>query len=164
MQYIFRQAREEELTQVYEIIKKRVQWMDENNIKQWNTTDYLNVYPLEYFRGHFNKGQLYVMTNDADILGVMVLLPQDPRWPEYKDTDSYFVHNFATKIDIPGIGALMLEQAELLSISHGKQFLRLDCPSHNVFLNNYYESKAYKQLGTCIDGLYKGNRREKKLI
>jgi nitroreductase len=93
----------------------------------------------------------------------MVLMPFDTRWEGYEDFDSYYVHNFATDPETRGLGEFMLLEAEAIASQHGKTYLRLDCPSHNVYLNNFYESKGYKFIGTCIDGPYQGNRREKKL-
>ena len=165
MSYVFTSAEFSDITQIYEIIKNRVLWMSQHGIQQWNTTDYLNVYPPSYFEEHQKHGRLFKMydTNTDEILGVMVLLDSDARWDGYESASSYFVHNFATKPSVKGIGSLMLEEAEKLSIKTKKVYLRLDCPAHNIFLNNYYEEKAYQKIGTCIDGAYKGILREKKL-
>lgn len=165
MSYVFAPADFLDVPQVYEIIKKRVSWMSDNGIQQWNTTDYLNVYPPSYFEDHQKHGRLYKMSNmDTDkILGVMVLLDYDARWDGYESSDSYFVHNFATDPVVKGIGSLMLEEAEKLSILNEKKFLRLDCPEHNIFLNDYYETRSYQKVGSCIDGAYRGTLREKKI-
>ena len=48
---------------ILELIKKRIEWMDENNIEQWNKTDYLSFYPKEYFEEKAEAGQLYIMKN-----------------------------------------------------------------------------------------------------
>jgi len=163
--FLFIRAQEKDVPDIYNLISSRVKWMDDNNIKQWNVTDYLNVYPVSYYQEHQRCGRLYKMieADSGRILGVMVLLDIDARWPGYEEMDSFFVHNFATTPDIKGIGRLMLEEAEKLSREYGKKYLRLDCPSHSLILNNYYESKAYVCVGTCVDGLYSGNLREKRL-
>ena len=166
MNYIFELANLADVPAAYALIAKRVNWMEENGIKQWNTTDYLNVYPLPYFESHQKHGRLYKMSEEASgkLVGVMVLLDNDPRWPGNNLTDSYFVHNFATDPSINGLGSLMLLEAEQLSISHKKTYLRLDCPSHSMILHSYYESRGYIHVGKCVDGAYSGNLREKKLI
>ena len=57
----------------------------------------------------------------------------------------------------------LVEEAEMLAIRHGKQYIRTDCAVDNGFLNRYYESLGYASAGRCEDGAYIGNRREKKL-
>ena len=165
MAYVFKRAEQENIQDCFSIIEKRVNWMESNGIKQWNATDYLNTYPIAYFVAHQKAGNLYVYQDiEYDvILGLMVLMPFDTRWEGYEAFDSYFVHNFATDPSVKGIGKRMLYEAELLAEKHGKTYLRLDCPSHNVYLNNFYENNGYRYIGTCIDGPYRGNRREKKL-
>jgi|GEM_PF-88023 len=165
MVYTFTRAKPEDIQEIYSIVKKRVQWMEDKGIRQWNTTDYLNTYPPAYFIAHQKAGNLYVAkdhTND-EVMGLMVLMPFDTRWEGYVELNSYYVHNFATDPTVKGIGVRMLHDAEKLAASHGKSYLRLDCPSDNIYLNNFYESKGYEFIGTCVDGPYRGNRREKKI-
>ena len=158
-------AQPEEITDVFSIIEKRVNWMSEKGLRQWNTTDYLNTYPISYFEAHQRAGNLYVAkcTNTDAIIGVMVLMPSDPRWEGYNEFDSLFVHNFASDPSVCNIGAKMLLQAEKIAFDQGKAYLRLDSPFDNPYLNNFYESKGYRSVGECTDGPYHGNRREKKL-
>lgn len=165
MSYSFEKAEASDVPLLFEIIKNRVRWMDDRGIQQWNATDYLNVYPISYYEEHQRSGRLYKMTESATekILGVMVLLDSDPRWPGYDLYVSYFVHNFATVPGIKGVGSLMLEEAEKLSVKNSKKFLRLDCAVDNKFLNEYYNLRAYMTVGTCIDGAYRGILREKRL-
>ena len=166
MRYSFIKAHEEDVQDVYGLIATRVKWMDDNNIIQWNTTDYLNVYPLTYYQQHQREGRLFKMVNSdtGRLLGVMVLVDVDTRWPGYEAMDSFFVHNFATVPGENGIGSLMLKEAENYAIINGKSYLRLDCPSHSQILNAYYEAKGYIHVGSCVDGLYRGKLREKRLI
>lgn len=165
MAYIFTRAELGEIPALYAIIKKRVKWMDDKGISQWNTTDYLNTYPIPYFEAHQKAGNLYVAKHSESnkICGVMVLMPFDTRWKGYDKFDAYYVHNFATDPAVRGLGSFMLTEAEKIAACHGKDYLRLDCPSHNEYLNNFYEKKSYISVGECIDGSYKGNRREKRL-
>ena len=44
MSYIFETAKKEEIPEIFDLYKERVQWMDDNGIRQWNDTDYLNTY------------------------------------------------------------------------------------------------------------------------
>ena len=56
-----------------------------------------------------------------------------------------------------------LEKAEEYTASRGKQYLRLDSAVGNKTLEDYYESRGYRTVGTCVDGLYEGILRQKKL-
>ena len=165
MAYIFELAKPCDVSEIFSIIAKRVEWMEEKGLKQWNTTDYLNVYPSTYFMEHQKHGRLYKMFNSdtKEILGVMVLLDKDPRWDGHDYGSAYYVHNFATRINARGIGSLMLSEAEDLAARHGKQYLRLDCPLDNTYLNDFYQCKDYIPVGFCVDGPYRGTLREKKL-
>ncbi len=164
MPYSFKSAEFEDIPKLYEIIAKRVQWMESKGLRQWNTTDYLNVYPMSYFEDHQENGRLFKMCDeDNNITAVMVLLNYDPRWQGLDNMDSFFVHNFATDPALHGIGSLMLEEAERFSKEHSKSFLRLDCPIDNVYLNSFYEVRGYMKKGSCVDGAYTGTLREKKL-
>lgn len=165
MSYIFTRARIDEIQELYKIIEKRIRWMDENAIQQWNTTDYLNTYPIPYFEAHQKAGNLYVAKHchSDEIHGLMVLMPFDTRWEGYEAFDSYYVHNFATDPSVKGLGSYMLEEAEKCAKKHGKIFLRLDCPYGNSYLNNFYQQKNFLPVGECIDGPYHGVRREKRL-
>ena len=40
--------------------------MDEKGLKQWNATDYLEVYPAAYYRKLEENGNLFVLENRTD--------------------------------------------------------------------------------------------------
>ena len=46
---MFRQIKKEEVQNVFELILDRIEWMNENNIHQWNETSYTDAYPLSYY-------------------------------------------------------------------------------------------------------------------
>ena len=149
---------------VYQIIDERIRWMDRVGIRQWNTTDYWGVYPETYYCALAESGKLLVYVDREDaVVAVGALLREDPRWEDGLTTNAWYLHHFATVLDRPGIGAKMLKSLEDYTKSQGKDCLRLDCAVDNVFLNNYYEGKGYLMCGTCVDGLYEGNLREKLL-
>ena len=102
MELVFEQAQINNIPEAYSIIEKRVQWMENKGIRQWNTTDYLNTYPLAYFEAHQKAGNLYIAKDAVSdkVLGLMVLMPHDTRWEGYEESDSYFVHNFATDPEV----------------------------------------------------------------
>ncbi len=154
-----------EVEAVFELYRERIAWMNREGIAQWNTTDYLESYPVTYYLDQMEQGNLYVLENDADgtAAGAVVLLPEDERWADRADTQAYYIHNLVTSYREKGLGSILLEEMERIAIEDQKQFLRLDCAVDNRFLNAYYESRGFLPAGTCEDGSYRGNRREKAL-
>ena len=149
---------------VYQIIDERIRWMDRVGIRQWNTTDYWGVYPETYYCALAESGKLLVYVDrEGVVAAVGALLREDPRWEDGCTANAWYLHHFATVLDRPGIGVKMLQSLEDYTKSQGKACLRLDCAVDNIFLNNYYEGKGYLMCGTCVDGLYEGNLREKRL-
>lgn len=46
---MFRQIEKEEVQDVFELILDRIEWMNDNDIHQWNETNYTDAYPLSYY-------------------------------------------------------------------------------------------------------------------
>ena len=166
--YVFRPIRENELPVMLGIIADRVKWMDEVGIKQWNVTNYAEVYPLEYFRDHYMKGEVFVLEekDSGDIAACAVLKHEDDRWehiPDYKTVSALYLHNFAVRLDKKGTGSIFLRLAERYAAERGVECFRLDSADDNEKLRDYYTSRGFVPRGECVDGLYKGILREKSL-
>lgn len=162
MDYYLLEANAQYMNEIYRIIDDRVRWMDRVGIRQWNTTDYWGVYPRSYYQWRAERGELLVFINGDDrVVAVGALLREDPRWEDGMETSALYLHHFATDLSEPGVGSIMLRAMEDYTRNHGKQRLRLDCAVDNDFLNGYYEEKGFRMCGTCVDGLYEGNLREK---
>ena len=159
MAYTLRPAVAGDIDAVFALFEKRVDWMNEQNIHQWNDTDYLNAYPKSYYIQQQELGNLYVLADNTDgaVTGAVVLLQSDDRWLDRAGSPAYYVHNLVTDSSVKGTGRALLAQAERLAAEHGKRFMRLDCAADNAFLNGYYEKMGYLPAGTCEDGPYKGN-------
>lgn len=164
MKYTFRAAEPDDIENVFLLYKKRICWMEEKNIRQWNTTGYLEAYPVDYYARQQSLGNLYVLTESSTIIGAVVLLQEDNRWVDKADMPAFYIHNLVTDPKVTGIGKRILMESERIAFQEGKAVIRLDCAEDNMFLNNYYESLGYKMAGTCQDGAYLGNRREKALL
>ena len=163
--YVFRAAQSCEVAEIFGLYVERVRWMDENNINQWNTTGYLERYPVSYYKEQCELGTLYILlnANDSKLVGAVVLYQSDDRWLDKADVPAYYIHNLVTAPGVKGAGVRIIEESERLGIEHGKHCMRLDCAEDNIYLNEYYASKGYVEAGRCKDGLYVGIRREKRL-
>lgn len=164
MRYTFRVAEHSEIESIFGLYQKRIRWMDKKGIHQWNTTDYLKAYPVDYYIEQQTLGNLYVLAEGKVIVGAVVLLQKDNRWMDKEDLLALYVHNLVTDNRVRGAGKRILMESEKFALSKGMYAVRLDCAVDNVFLNHYYDSLEYKMVGTCQDGTYIGNRREKVLV
>lgn len=163
MKDCFRRADEQEIDAIFALYEKRVGWMDQQGIRQWNATGYLTEYPKSYYRKQQVLGNLYVLAGPSGIEGAVVLLSEDGRWPDRAASPAFYVHNLVANIEARGAGKHLLSEIEKTAVLHEKQFVRLDCAADNLFLNGYYESLGYAPAGKCRDGSYLGIRREKRL-
>ncbi|VBB07776.1 acyl-coa n-acyltransferase [Lucifera butyrica] len=100
--YSFQKAINEDVDEILILIQKRINWMDENNISQWNKTNYLKYYPKNYYEELVSKGQLYVVKygNLNSVIGAFALLEQDKCWND--SSQSYYIHNLVTDIGVSG--------------------------------------------------------------
>ena len=71
-----RKAEAQDLDALIALIKRRMAWMDEQGIRQWNSTDYLGVYPPSYFLSRIEAGEIFV-AQDEEICGMAALLEED---------------------------------------------------------------------------------------
>lgn len=163
--YALRSARPEEVDEVFSLYEKRVRWMDEKGIRQWNDTDYLNAYPADYYREMRAKDCLYVLTDVAR--------------QNHRRGGAAFGGR--------ALGGVR-ERACVLRAQSRDGFLRVgarvgrcspprrrwgrrtasaicgwDCAVDSAFLNGYYESLGYRAAGQCEDGPYVGVKRQKEL-
>ena len=164
MEHTFRSAEFSDIHAVFQLYKKRIQWMNEKGIRQWNETGYLDAYPVDYYREHQSLGNLYVLEENNAIIGAVVLLQEDDRWGEKTNLSAFYVHNLVADTKAHGAGKEILLEVERIARNKGKRCVRLDCAADNTFLNDYYSSLGYEIAGTCQEGTYIGNRREKDLI
>lgn len=162
--YIFRKALPLEVVEVFAIIMRRVAWMDQVGIQQWNTTKYDECYPLSYYEQRRSKDELFVLEDalTGKILCVGALFQEDERWPDSQS--AFYLHHLAAELDAKGAGSIFLQMAEEYAASCGKQYLRLDSAVDNPVLEQYYTIRGYVEAGRCTDGLYEGILRQKKLL
>lgn len=166
--FTFRRIKREELPGMFNLILSRVAWMDKVGIKQWNTTDYANVYPLSYYEEKHDKGEVFVLAHkeNDNIIACAVLRHEDERWHHVEDIredEALYLHNFASDLSFPSAGSVFLYYAEKYAREEGKKYFRLDSADDNKVLEGYYAEKGYYPAGECTDGPYKGILRQKKL-
>ncbi len=163
--YVFRPLRHDELPAMQALIRQRIAWMDACGIRQWNVTDYEGVYPPEYYEACWQRGELFALADAAtdEVVGGGCLKAADDRWPDGRTASALYLHHLAADLAHKGTGRAFLRGAERHAARVGKAFLRLDSAIDNPALTRYYESQGYLPAGQCIDGLYEGVLRQKRL-
>lgn len=161
--YVFQKANHDDLEMVYALINERMDWMSANGIKQWEHEHYWNVFPKTYYDQQTDLGHLYVLKRENEVLGAVILLEEDENWENDEPLSSYYLHQFVASLKEKGLGKLILKEVEQLALKNKKEAVRLDCIQGNVKLNQYYENLGYLFVGECEDGIYHGNKREKRL-
>ena len=160
---VFREIREAEIPQMFELIRARIAWMDEQGMRSWNTTNYLQRYPLEYYAEEARRHQLFVLADESrgKLLSAAVLLRQDERWSD--NAPAIYIHNFVSAFGEKGAGSLFLQHTEAHARRLGLSLVRLDSIENNAAISAYYDSRGYAAVGKCEDGPYHGVLREKRL-
>ena len=161
MTYELRKAMPGEEGTMYSMISERVQWMNENGIHQWNDTDYLHAYPLEYYRQNLARIYVLLQKETNRIVSCAILFEEDARW--VCDVPAFYIHNFVSAPESPGAGTLFMQMLEEHARKEGIAYLRLDSAAGNEKLAAYYEKLGFEACGTCQDGMYRGICRQKKL-
>ena len=163
MKWTLQAAKDEPMEEVFALYEKRVEWMKQRGLRQWDA-GYLAVYPLSYYQMQRDAGRLYLLKDaEGRLAGAAVLLSRDGRWPDGDRVSACYVHNLVTDPDKRGSGRELLRQAEALARARGLTWMRLDCGEGSAFLNDYYEKMGYIAAGKCQEAEYRGVRREKRL-
>lgn len=160
MTIVISKPKEDDIHQIRELIRKRIVWMDEVGINQWNKTSYLERYPYDYFID--NIDYFYVAKADNEIVGFMAAYIEDDRWPDKKN--AYYIHHLTSDPEYAGVGSQMMDFIESEAVIKGVDYIRLDSAVGNSKLEDYYTRRGYIEYGKCEDGLYKGILREKKVL
>ena len=158
---IFRAATLEDTDSIIDIIRERMDWMDEVGLKQWNCTHYLEVYPREYIEAGIQNGDFYLMEQNGVVIAEMALFEKDGRWDD--DPHYFYVHHLATRRGYLKAGERMLRFAQEHGKKRGKKGIRLDSAVDNDKLNAYYETLGYPAIDPFVEGEYEGIRRVKYL-
>ncbi len=159
-EFTFRQPKPEEAEQIFQLVVRRVEWMGQKGLRQWNCNGYLEAYPLEYYRQEI--GRFWVALREEAIVAAAAIFDQDDNWEP--DKPAFYLHNLVSDPACPGAGGALLEFLELLARQKGMAALRLDSDESNWELGQYYERRGFLPQGRCSDGpYYAGILREKAL-
>lgn len=140
-------AKKEEIKDLCEIIISRCNWLKENNIRQWIITSYPIRFDHTYFEQQMKKNKLLIAKKGKIVCGGLLLKEEDNScWSDQETKNAYYIHHFVTKIGEKGLGKRMIEFSKQQAKEDGKEYLRLDCVSHNKKLNTYYYNLGFEYI------------------
>ncbi|MGB7786853.1 MAG: GNAT family N-acetyltransferase [Salinimicrobium sp.] len=147
---MIRKAIKSDLSEVKSLTEACALAMQKKGIFQWN-----EFYPsLERLEMDIEAGELYILEEKNELLGIMVLTPKmdeeyiPVEWLTENDRNLY-IHRLATRPELwgKGYGQQLMDFAEDYARAHDYVSVRLDTFSQNVRNQRFYESRGYKRLG-----------------
>lgn len=125
--------------------------LQKKGIYQWNE----HYPPLEKLRADVEEKELFVLEENTNLLGIIVLTPKmDDEYIPIKwlspNKNNLYVHRLATHPSVwgKGYGQLLMDFAENFAKESGYQSIRLDTFSQNKRNQHFYEQRGYERLGT----------------
>lgn len=147
MNYKIELANIEDIASIHKLIYDRCLWFHEKGLIGWNINYYPKKYNQDYFKNQMQKNKLFVVKNEDEICGVMLLKEKDSDY--WNDNElSYYIHHLATSIHSSGVGTLLIDYAKEQCRKDEKKYLRLDCYRNSKFLNDYYQKLGFKNVGS----------------
>ena len=83
-------AVKEDIPYIFGIIKQRCEWFEKNNIEQWGSWYYTELYNEEHFLKVMKKYQLYVVKEDNEIIGTFLLKNKNEEYWNDKGQDNAY--------------------------------------------------------------------------
>lgn len=166
----FRIAKNEDIQEIMDIIKKAQIYLKNQGVNQWQ-----NNYPnKDAIQTDIDKKDLYLLVEDKDILGIVALSFEgedtyekiyEGQWITH---DKYAViHRMAVDMDKKrnGLGNAILEEVEKICISKNIKSIKIDTHRDNKSMRGLLEKNGFIYCGIIY--LKDGNERiafEKVLI
>lgn len=139
-------AEEKDVPQILKIIKQRCDWFQENNIEQWGSWYYEDLYDKKYFLDAMKKYSLYIVKNQKEIIGAFLLKYENEKYWKDKEKSVYLEH-FVTKVGNKGVGEIILNFIQKLAKEKELKYLRLECMRINPKINKYYKNHGFQDKG-----------------
>ncbi len=107
---------------IFDLIKQRIQWLDDNGLRGWNMADYTSHYPLSYYESILDD--LFVLVDPAsgNVLSAGALFDVDQRWVDFAPVPALYLHNFVSCVGVPHVGTQFLQHAEEYARAQGRRY------------------------------------------
>ncbi|MCM3708506.1 MULTISPECIES: GNAT family N-acetyltransferase [Cytobacillus] len=149
---------------IINMLKQIAQWMKDHDIYQWRFL--LDGGDDEEIEQAIINQETYIVLKDKDIVATFSLLSKQSEWDRHiwgidNAPDSLYLHRLAI---IPlymkkGLGKVILDWIQ--ENANEKYYLKLDCVTDNIKLNNFYKRNGFELIG-ITDGHSKYQKRIKE--
>ena len=158
MNYNFRKANINDLDELKVMFEDITKNMNENGINIWD-----DVYPFMEFENDIEKGNLYLLTNNNDIVASIVLYKSNEHsdcfeWKN-KETEALYIARFGvnSKYLKKGIGSIAIEESKKIAQKENIDYLRLLVVDTNFIAIKFYEKIGFNKANgifiECADEL-----------
>lgn len=147
----FRIAVMADLPQLKAMYKELIKQMERRNLHIWD-----EIYPCEFLEEDIKNNQLYVLTDNTEIVSAFALCPSNTGADSINWKDNHAAALYLDRLGVninysrKGIGGLSLKKAMELSQKEGAEYLRLFVLAENYPAINLYHKTGFKQ----ADGIY----------
>ncbi|EKN69757.1 GNAT family acetyltransferase [Neobacillus bataviensis LMG 21833] len=143
-------AKTGDLARIERLFQDCKEALQQKGIYQWD-----DEYPnKEYFAHTINEKEMFILHNESEILGAMVLNEWEiAEWDAVdwsnKNGNYLVLHSFCTHPTVQGkgLGGIMLQFAEKMAKEQGYDGIRLDAYSGNKGSLGFYEKRGYNKTG-----------------
>ena len=149
---------------IIKMLKRIAQWMKDNDINQWRFL-LEGGDDEEVEQAIFNQ-ETYIVLKDKKIIATFTLLSEPSEWDRHIwgsdiSSKSLYLHRLAIMPAYmkKGIGQSILTWIE--NNTNDKEYLKLDCVTDNIKLNNFYKCNDFEFIGVT-DGHSKYQKSIKK--
>lgn len=153
-------AKIEELDNVIELYKERIEWFRENGIDQWQ--DYFIRHPIDEFINIINNQRMFYLKKDEKIIAVFELATELKYWDK-DDNKAFYICKLVTKTGYKNICNIIFDICKNIAIDNDVRHLRLICIESNYKLNSIYESHGFEFVNIYSDEKHKYNLRQLNL-
>lgn len=140
-------ADHQDAEQVTSLLVNAAEWMESKGIEQWKT----EMFTPELIHSYFDEREVFILYVNEQPAAMFTLQAGDlDYWQELNDEEYFYLHRLTVHQDFrsAGLGAILLDWATEYTQTAGKKGLRLDCTTHLVTLNRFYQSHDFRYMGT----------------
>ena len=141
-----RQATEKDIPIIENILLGAVEWMDENELHQWEAE---NV-KWNHLSKYYAVSDFYIAYNGDDPVACMALVDYDPKfWPDVPKGESLYLNKVAVVRKYAGKGFTkeLIDFAKTKAENVGIHSLRLDCHKNRDKVRAVYEKQGF----VCVE-------------
>lgn len=148
---VLRLAQKSDLSKIKDVFEKIITNMNQNNIRIWD-----DIYPCAFFEDDIDKNELYVLTNDSDILAVFALSKTNTGFSAVKwknmNGSALYLDRFGVNpvYQKQGIARTVLKEITKIVVQKNIDYLRLFVVDINIPAISLYLKNGFTQ----AEGIY----------